>query len=203
MDSTAFSLINFFSHYGLWILFLWLVIGIVIVPVPEEMVMLTVGILISRGVFSFWAYLVACAGSLCGTTVSYMLGRYLGRPAIVRCGRWIGLTDKRLDVADQWFDQYGKWPLIFGYFIPGGRHLVSIAAGTTDFGYKSFALFAYPSGIAWVVVLVTLGYVAGAYWLNVYHNVHLYIYYSILFVVGIFVLSTLIYWLISRKKSKK
>jgi len=197
----ASSLVHFFSQYGLLVLFLWLVVGIFILPVPEEVVMLTVGILISRGVFSFWGYFVASAGSLCGVTFSYFLGCFLGRFLIVKYGKWIGVSEKRLHQGETLFEQYGKWSLPFGYYIPGTRHLMSIVAGTTHFGWKRFALFAYPAGVLWVVLLITLGYLAGDFWVRIYHlGIRYFYYFVVLFCV--LALGFLIYWYKFRKKSK-
>lgn len=201
-SSTSHLLLYYFSHYGLWLLFFWLVVGVFIVPIPEEMVMLTVGILISKGTFSFWAYAVAFFGSACGTTFSYFLGRSLGRLIVVKYGKWIGITEKRLEFAEQWYGRYGKWTLSLGYFVPGGRHLFSIVAGTTKFEYKYFSVYAYPVAFFWVALLVSMGYFAGRYWLNVYHSLSDYILYSSLFIVAVFLVFFFIFWLINRKKKK-
>ncbi|MFZ0565481.1 MAG: DedA family protein [Chlamydiales bacterium] len=197
------TLLHFFSQYGLLILYLWLLVGIFIVPVPEEIVMLTVGILISRGDFSILALFVACAGSLSGVTVSYFLGRYLGRLLIVKYGRWVGVSEKRLTQGEALFKHYGRWSLPIGYFLPGTRHLVSVIAGTTHFGWKRFALYAYPAGVLWVALLVGLGYFAGNYWLKIFHLFGKYFYYFIVLVCVVFAISFLVYWYKFRKKPQK
>lgn len=199
----ASSLLHFFSHYGLLVLYLWLLVGIFIVPVPEEVVMLTVGILISYGDFSFWALVVACVGSLCGVTVSYFLGHFLGRLLIVKYGKWIGVSEKRLAQGEMLFQRHGKWSVPCGYFIPGTRHIVAVVAGTTHFGWKRFALFAYPAGIVWVTLVVLLGYFAGEYWLKIFHLISTYFYYFILLLCVLFVVGFLIYWYRFHKKTKK
>jgi membrane protein DedA with SNARE-associated domain len=194
--------LHFFSHYGLLVLFLWLVIGIFIVPIPEEVVMLSVGILISQGDFTYFAYFVACVGSLCGVTFSYFLGRYLGRIFIVKYGKWIGVTAKRLAQAEQLFMQHGKWNLPLSYFVPGTRHLVAVVAGTTHYDWKHFAFFTYPAGVIWVALLVTLGYLAGDYWLRIFHLAVTYFYYFIIFLC-VLIVGFLIYWFQFHKKPKQ
>ncbi|MCH9628054.1 MAG: hypothetical protein S4CHLAM2_17040 [Chlamydiales bacterium] len=196
------SLAHFFSHYGLLILYLWLLVGIFIVVVPEEVVMLTIGILISRGDFSLWAYLVACLGSLSGVTFSYCLGRFLGRPLVTKYGKWVGVSEKRLTQGETLFDRYGKWSLSVGYFVPGTRHLVAVIAGMTHFDWKLFALFTYSAGVVWVVLLVTLGVWAGVYWVEIFHLVASYFYYFVVLLIGAAVVSFLFYWFKYRKKNK-
>ncbi|MCC5832298.1 MAG: DedA family protein [Chlamydiales bacterium] len=189
----AASLADFFAHYGLAVLYLWLLVGIFIVPIPEEVVMLTVGILISQGDFSDWAYLVACAGSLSGVTLSYFLGHFLGRVLIVKYGKWIGISEKHLGKVESFFARYGQWGVSVGYFVPGTRHLMGVMAGTTHFGIKRYALFAYPGGILWVVLSITLGYLAGDYWLEIFHLAAKYFYYFVVIFIIIFVVGFLVY----------
>ncbi len=174
MDTS--SLLHFFSQYGLIVLYVWLLIGIFIVPVPEEVVMITVGILISRGVFSFAALFVACFGSLCGVTFSYLLGRFLEK-FVLKYGKWIGLTQKRLAKGDEWFRQYGKWSLPVSYFILGTRHVIALVAGMAEFNWNRFMLYAYPAGVVWVTLYVILGYLAGHFWLHIFNFIDRYTYY--------------------------
>lgn len=196
-------LVHFFTEYGLLVLYLWLLIGVFIVPVPEEVVMLTVGILISRGDFSLWAYFVACIGSLSGVTMSYFLGRYLGRLLVVKYGKWFGLSEKRLAQGEALFNKHGKWSLPIGYFVLGTRHAMALIAGTTHYGWHRFALFAYPAGAAWVVLLVTLGYLAGGYWLKMFHLAAHYFYYFIVAFLALAAIGFFIYWYIRHKRRKQ
>lgn len=195
------SVADFLSHYGLLVLYLWLFVGIFIVPVPEEIVMLTLGILISRGVISDWAYLVACAGSLSGVTFSYFLGFYLGRLLLLKYGKWVGITENRLNNVEELFRRYGKWSISVGYFLPGTRHVMAIIAGMTHFGWKRYALFAYPAGIIWVVLMITLGYLAGDYWIEVFPIIATYVHHIVVFLIVFAIVGFLIYLFGFRKKS--
>ena len=47
---------------------------------------------------------------------------------------------------------------MFGYFIPGVRHLTGYIAGTTALEYRHFAVFAYTGGVAWVLAFIAIGY---------------------------------------------
>jgi len=51
--------------------------------------------------------------------------------------------------------------LMFGYFIPGVRHVSAIAAGSADFTYPQFARFAYPGAVLWCTTFLSAGYFGG------------------------------------------
>ena len=92
------------------------------------------------------AFAAALAGSLCGITISYTLGRTFGLELIHRYGRYLRITEEHVDKAHAWFERVGHWGLTFGYFVPGVRHLTAYAAGMSDLEPQQFALFAYSGG---------------------------------------------------------
>jgi membrane protein DedA with SNARE-associated domain len=48
--------------------------------------------------------------------------------------------------------------------VPGVRHLVAIAAGTSRLSWPSFGLFAYSGAVLWIVTFLTTGYLVGEEW---------------------------------------
>ena len=142
-----------------------------------------------------WAALAAASiGSMCGITVSYGLGRSAGLFLVHRYGRWLRLTQSDLDRVRAWFERFGKWMLIMGYFLPGIRHLTAVIAGTSTMEYKRFAPFAYSGALIWSSTFIVLGYAFGEQWTYVLHKVerHLFFCISAVFVV---VLVIFIQWL--------
>ncbi len=159
-------------HYGSFSLFGLLALGIIALPVPEETLMVIAGILIRNGKLEpIPTMLAAYGGSITGITVSYLMGRTAGHFLFLKYGGWIGLTQERYDKIHAWFESYGKWTLVFGYFIPGVRHFTGLAAGTTFLSYHSFALFAYFGAIAWVTTFLGTGYLLGDYWYSIYEYI--------------------------------
>lgn len=152
------------TQYGSVALFFLLVSGIVILPIPEETLMVVAGVLMSQGILNTPSTLVAAyGGSICGITTSYLLGLTIGHFLIIKYGKWIGMTQSRLDKAHNWFEKFGKWTLIVGYFIPGVRHFTGFVSGTTEMQYKHFALFAYTGAVLWVTTFISIGYFCGNY----------------------------------------
>lgn len=115
--------------------------------------------------------LAAYAGSICGITLSYLIGRTAGHYLVNKYGGWIGLTHERLADVHAWFEKYGKWTLSFGYFIPGVRHLTGFASGMTELEYDKFALYAYTGAVVWVTTFLSFGYFFGRYCCGIFENI--------------------------------
>lgn len=152
-------LLMWLTQYGSIVLFLLLIIGVVALPVPEETLMVMAGVLMSKGILGVpFTAVAAYAGSICGISISYMLGRKIGSYFILKYGHWLGITEKRLHSAHAWFERFGKWTLLIGYFIPGVRHFTGFSSGMTKMDFKQFALFAYGGALLWVSTFLSLGY---------------------------------------------
>lgn len=159
------ALFRWISQYGYPAIFGLLVFGIVGLPVPDETLLAFTGYLIYRGRLQLApAFLAALGGSICGITVSYVLGRAFGMPLIHRYGRYIHLTEERIAKAHAWFERIGHWSLTFGYYIPGVRHFTAYAAGISELEPHAFAVFAYTGAFLWTSSFITLGYVLGERW---------------------------------------
>ncbi len=156
------TLSTWLLQYGSVALFFMLVLGIVALPIPEETLMVITGALLFYGKLNLYPTLLcAYAGSMCGITVSYFLGRTAGHYILHKFGKWFGLTPDRIVKLDDWYKRYGAWVLFFGYFIPGIRHFSGFSAGMTDLTYKRFALFAYSGALIWVSTFLSVGYFFG------------------------------------------
>lgn len=74
---------------------LWLFLGIMILGlgtelIPAEVGLPLLGLYVSNGTISWTAaVLIGFIGSLMGATLFYFLGRYAGRPILVRYGKWL------------------------------------------------------------------------------------------------------------------
>lgn len=152
------------AQYGSLLLFILLILGIIILPVPEETLMVISGHLMREGILNIpFTLLAAYTGSMCGITISYLLGRTLGYYFVRKYGHWVGITHGRLVKMHNWFEHLGKWTLVVGYFIPGVRHLTGLSSGLSLLEYRHFALFAYSGAVLWVTTFLSIGYFFGHY----------------------------------------
>jgi len=156
------SFLPWLTQYGGFALFALLALGIFGLPIPDETIMVLAGYLIFKGQLNGYGTIFACLiGSLCGITLSYLLGRVAASYIARKIGHWIGITEERLARVRHWFERIGKWTLAFGYFVPGVRHFTGYVAGATQLDYKFFALYAYSGAVIWVATFLSLGYFFG------------------------------------------
>ncbi|MGO4276241.1 DedA family protein, partial [Paenibacillus sp. TAF58] len=119
-------------QYGYIAIFFCLALGIIGLPVPDEILMTIVGYLSSLGLILFPISLaVSFFGAMTGMLCSYALGRKFGKPLLWKYGKWIKLTTTRLENTKTWFERHGPWAICIGYFIPGLRHLTCYYAGVS------------------------------------------------------------------------
>lgn len=176
-------------EYGSFALFFLLIVGIIILPVPEETLMVIAGALIRSGKLHMTHTMIAAyAGSMCGITISYLMGRTAGHYLIIKYGSFVGVTHERLDKIHAWFEKYGKWTLVFGYFIPGIRHFTGFTSGMTELEYNKFALFAYSGALLWVSTFLSVGYFFGNYCCNLLENLDVSVIHIILFLIVVAIL---------------
>jgi membrane protein DedA with SNARE-associated domain len=161
------------SQYGYPAIFCLLVLGIVGLPVPDETLMTFTGYLVFKGTLHLpLAFAAAFFGSVCGITLSYILGRSFGLALIHRYGRYVWIEEKHIAKAHEWFERVGHWGLTFGYFVPGVRHFTAYAAGISELEPHAFAGYAYSGAFLWSTTFITLGYVLGERWEAVSKNLH-------------------------------
>jgi Uncharacterized membrane-associated protein len=158
---TKYSYIGIFAALGL---------GILGIPVPDETLMAFAGFLAFQGKLNFFLILaVAFAGTSCGITISYFLGRYCANFISRKYPEKFPVNSNHLLEVKKFYGKFGKYALLLGYFIPGVRHLTAIFAGTTFLPYRQFALFAYIGAFLWTVTFLILGYFLGHEWYLVAH----------------------------------
>ena len=170
------QVVAWITQYGGLAIFLLLVTGIVGLPVPDETLLTFTGYLVFKGHLSLpAAFFSALAGSACGITLSYTLGRTFGLALIHRYGKYVRIREAHIEKAHAWFRRTGHWGLTFGYFVPGVRHFTAYAAGMSELEAPQFALFAYSGAVIWVSTFIGLGYLLGDRWRTVLRTVENYL----------------------------
>src|SRR5580704_543628 len=147
------------AQYGYGAIFLLLMLGVVGLPVPDETLLVYCGYLISKGVMHpAGAFFAALAGSWCGISLSYTIGRTAGIGVVNKFGKYLHITEERLAKVHAWFDRIGHWALFVGYYIAGVRHFTAIVAWT--------------GGLLWISTFLTLGYFLGEKWERIAETIH-------------------------------
>ncbi len=192
------TLLQWISQYGYIGIFFLLVLGIVGLPIPDETLMTFSGYLIFNGQLSPAPTAVAAfLGSICGISISYIIGRTGGTLIVNKYGRWLHITPDKIERVHKWLEHTGRWGLFFGYFVPGVRHITAIVAGPTRLRYPIFAAFAYTGGLFWCSLFITAGFFLGKKWRVILALMHRWM----PALLAVAVCGILIYYQVQRRKA--
>jgi Uncharacterized membrane-associated protein len=129
-----------------------------IFPVPSEIVIPPAAFLAAQGKLSFTGVVLAgTLGSFLGSAITYWASRLIGRPLIVKYGRFVLLTPKKLERAEHWLARYEAGGIFFARLLPVVRHLISIPAGIVRMNFAIFSLMTITGSTIWCYVLAYLG----------------------------------------------
>jgi membrane protein DedA with SNARE-associated domain len=139
-----------------------------VVPIPSEVVLPLAGSLVAGGQLSFLvALLAATAGSVLGAWALYAVGRFGGRPALLRLGPLLRMDERRVVRAEAWFARRGDWLVLVGRLVPGLRALVSVPAGMGRMPLWRFLGLTAAGSLLWNAGLIVLGEALAARWAEV------------------------------------
>ncbi|WP_100406125.1 DedA family protein [Bacillus solitudinis] len=152
-------------QYGYFGILLALVGGIIGLPIPDEILLITIGYYAYIGRLTLITALISSyIGAIIGITVSYLLGIKLGLPFLLKYGSKIRITPARVEQAQYLFQKHGPWLLVIGYFIPGVRHITGYLAGISKMRFHTFMLYSYVGALIWVILFILIGHELGVKW---------------------------------------
>jgi membrane protein DedA with SNARE-associated domain len=132
------------------------------IPLPSELVIPPAGYLISQNQMSWIGVILSgTAGSSLGALFNYAIAVYLGRPFILRYGKYFGVTQKHLIKGEVFFQKHGNISTFVGRLILGIRHYISFPAGLARMNLKKFYFYSVLGAGTWVWVLAYIGYFVG------------------------------------------
>ncbi|PAE25513.1 DedA family protein [Bacillus sp. 7894-2] len=142
-------------------LFLWLWVGVFIFPVPNELIVMTVGLSSSlKTLHPVLAFIVIYLGILAALSTCYTIGRLIGRPLLKYFHKSKRMS-KTIDSSLKLMEKYHAFSLSFSYFVPGIRNFLPFLYGFSKLPFKKFALFAYSGALIWLSLAFTIGYIFG------------------------------------------
>ncbi len=134
-----------------------------IVPLPSEVVIPPAAYVAhTRGSMSLIGIVVAgTIGSWVGATLMYWVARWLGRPLLMRDGRYFTITPDKIERAEAWSARFGSAGIFVSRLLPIIRHLIGIPAGIVRMPYGWYSLATLGGSALWCSVLVWVGVTAG------------------------------------------
>jgi membrane protein DedA with SNARE-associated domain len=133
-----------------------------VIPIPSELVMPPAGYLAHRGEMSaVVAILCGTAGSLVGAYANYFAAHYLGRPLLLKYGKYVWITEEKFAKVETFFHKHGEISTFIGRLLPVIRHLISLPAGLSGMHHWKFSLYTLLGAGIWCTVLTGIGYIIG------------------------------------------
>lgn len=133
--------------------------------VPAELVLPLAGYWVYQGdMILYGAILAGSIGGVLGPLTLYALGRFGGRPMIIKYGKYFLVTEEHINKSDKFFEKYGGGVAFFGRFVPGIRTAVSIPCGMTKMNVWKFIFYTYAAMLPITTIYVYLGYRLGSQW---------------------------------------
>lgn len=185
MDFT--TIIYYIQQYGYIGLFGLFILGLVGLPIPDEVILAFVGFLSYQGKMNYFLTLLAAgAGSVVGMSFSYWLGNKLGKAFFKKHGKKVNLSMNHIERVEEWFLQHEGLIIIVGYFIPGVRHVTSIVSGILKYSYRKFIVYTVAGATIWVGTFVSIGYLLGENWKvfiqTLQRQLHIWLILSVIFI---------------------
>lgn len=152
---TWFRLVHSGGYLGIALL---MALGSTPLPVPAEAVMPPAAFLAARGDLSFTGVIIAgTAGSYLGAALMYFLSLWVGRPLLLRYGRYFLLKPETLDQAERWLKRYEAGGVFFARVLPIIRHFISIPAGIVRMPFATFSMVTIAGAAVANCILAYLG----------------------------------------------
>ena len=150
------TLLTHFTYLGVLALLIAAGVG---VPVPEDITLITGGVLAHEGYTALWlTMVVGYVGVVAGDLLMFRLGRRLG-PTIYTHPRFGKLfTPERKRQIQTHFAKHGVLTVLVGRHTPGLRSPTFLVAGSTGMKFWTFFLADALSAVLTTPLVVWLGY---------------------------------------------
>jgi membrane protein DedA with SNARE-associated domain len=139
------------------------------VPLPGETTLIAAAVLAANGKMHLSAVIaLAAAGAIVGDNVGYLLGRRLGRRALVARGPLRGVRRRALDAGEALFARYGGAAIFVGRFVTIGRVAIAWLAGAEKLRWRRFAAWNAAGSVGWATAVGGTAFAlgtAGTRWL--------------------------------------
>lgn len=159
------------------------------VPAPGETVLIAASVYAGAGRLNVVVVgVVGFLAAMIGDNVGYAIGHFGGRALALRWGKYVFLTEERLDKAEHFFTRHGGKVVTVARFIEGLRQANGIIAGITGMPWLRFLAFNSLGAALWVGCWTSVGYLAGNNITTIYDDINRYALYVLGAIVVIVVL---------------
>ncbi len=190
------------QHFGVWAIAFLIMLEDFGIPVPGETILIAGAIYAGAGRLNVVSVGVAAfIAAIIGDNIGFAIGHFGGRALALRWGKYVFLTEERLDKAERFFDRRGAIVITFARFVEGLRQANGIIAGISGMHWLRFLIFNAIGAALWVGTWVSLGYFAGNHITTIYHYITLYSYYVLIALAVLLV--GYIAWRLRRRRRRR
>lgn len=174
-------------------------LGSACIPIPNELVLLFSGFLVSSGKFNMVTAIGwGTGGNFVGCLIAYYLGKYGGRPWLEKYGKYLLISPEKLEAADSFFNKYGEIAIFLSRFTPIIRGFASLPAGISRMSFPKFTFYSLLGSLLWSIGFIYFGSWLGPHWKKAFQWLRKVDY---LIVVGILLL-IVVYFIQTRRRQK-
>jgi membrane protein DedA with SNARE-associated domain/membrane-associated phospholipid phosphatase len=127
--------------------------------VPGETVMLLGGAVAGQGAIDVYLLIaIAWFAAWAGDTVSFLVGRRLGRDFVLRHGPRFGIDHERFERVEDYFSRHGGKTIFIGRFVSLVRAFAPFIAGGSGMRYRGFLPYSVLGTGLWSAAHILIGY---------------------------------------------
>ena len=150
--------IVFFVHYAYLIIFLWVLVEQIGIPIPSVPVLLTAGTLSATHRVSFIGITIAMLLScIIADTLWFSLGRRYGNSVLKLLCRLSFEASTCVSKTEGYFTRRGAVTLLFAKFVPGLSTVAAPIAGQTGMSYGRFVAWDMVGSLIWGETFILAG----------------------------------------------
>jgi membrane protein DedA with SNARE-associated domain len=156
------ALIDVAGNVGYPLVFVFVGVESMGIPVPGETALITAALAASSGRLQIeFVIALAAAGAIVGDNIGYLIGRQGGRRVLERPGRFERQRREFLKRGEVFFERHGNKAVFFGRWIAGLRVWASWLAGINHMPWPHFLFWNALGGISWATSVGLAVYFAG------------------------------------------
>lgn len=142
------------------------------VPAPGETILIAAAVYAGAGKLNIaLVVVIGIVAAVVGDNIGYAIGTFGGRRLVTRYGKYVLITEERLEKAEHFFERHGGKVVVVARFIEGLRQVNGIVAGTSAMTWRRFVVFNVIGAALWVGTWSAVGYLAGSHITAIYEQI--------------------------------
>lgn len=159
------KILDILSNLGLPGLFVGIYLEALGLPFPGSVLVALAGFLCKQGAFNiFLTWSISMLGYLLGSISAFLIGQHVGKPFLIRWGKYIKLTPERFAKAQDYLNRSAPGFIIGGRFLPTVGNITPYVAGLSGISIYRFLLLDFIHAVLWLTTFLGAGVFFGRNW---------------------------------------